>query len=75
MGEEKRWERFELDKRLDSPAPGQNFAIGRGLGVAVVLEKTSPGELEIAPTCRLQLWIDAVELKFTSRTVDEAVTV
>lgn len=67
---------FELTKRLDSSRPGANFSIGRGLGVAVIVEKTSPGTLEIpAGTPAVSLCIDSIDLQFFSRTINDDVTV
>ena len=37
---------FALSKFLGSTTPGANFPIGNGLGVAVTVMKTSPGELK-----------------------------
>ncbi len=67
---------FEVSKHLDSPGPGQNFPIGNGYGVAVVVEHTSesgwrpPADIE-----RLLLCIDEVRLDFTQRTIKDDVTV
>lgn len=67
---------FELTKRLDSGRPGSNFSIGRGLAVAVIVEKTSPGNLELpANTPAVALCIDHVELQFFSRTINDEVKV
>jgi hypothetical protein len=38
-------DRFSLDRFLGSRGGGVNFAIGNGLGVAVVVEKKTPGQL------------------------------
>ena len=37
--------RFSLDRFLGSRGGGVNFSIGNGLGVAVVVEKKTPGQL------------------------------
>jgi hypothetical protein len=69
---------FSVEKLLDSPAPGQNFPIGNGFGVAVVLEKVSPGTLELEPTgqaAEASLRIEHVELDFRSRRINEKVQV
>ncbi len=67
---------FQQTSRLDSPAPGVNFSIGRGLGVAIVVEKTSPGELaNPAKSPQVALCIDRAELRFFSRIIDDEVTV
>jgi hypothetical protein len=71
-------ETFEISALLDSPAPGQNFSIGAGLGVAVIVEKTSPGTLALpagaAPQCAF-LRIHRTGLAFRSRTINDEVTV
>ena len=41
--------RFSLDRFLGSRGGGVNFAIGNGLGVAVVVEKKTPGQLTFPP--------------------------
>jgi hypothetical protein len=38
-----RVDRFQVDRFLGSTAPGVNFPIGNGLGVAVIVEKKTPG--------------------------------
>jgi hypothetical protein len=67
---------FEFTTRLDSPAPGANFSIGNGLAIAVLMEKTSPGELQItAGTEPVALCIDHIDLRFNSRTINDEVKV
>ncbi|WP_339908100.1 DUF1501 domain-containing protein [Symmachiella dynata] len=67
---------FEFTHRLDSPAPGANFSIGRGLAIAVLLEKTSPDELKIpAGTPPISLCIDHIDLRFDSRVINGDVQV
>ena len=64
------------DRSLDSPAPGQNFAIGLGLGVAVVVEKTSAGRLAVeARDHSACLAIDSLEVIFGGRDINEDVQV
>jgi hypothetical protein len=46
-GKEPSFERFELKREFINNNPGQNFSFGLGLGVAVLLEKTTPGALEL----------------------------
>ena len=41
--------RFSLDRFLGSRGGGVNFSIGNGLGVAVVVEKKTPGQLTFPP--------------------------
>jgi len=52
---------------------GANFAIGNGLGVAVVLEKKTPGRS--AASGRAALHVHGVSLAFSPRERDESVTV
>lgn len=56
---------FTLTKFLGSGSPGANFAIGNGLGVAVIVRKDSPGELKSA-----HLRIASVSLGFSARPRD-----
>ncbi len=56
---------YTLTKFLGSGAPGANFAIGNGLGVAVLVRKDSPGELKSA-----HLRIASVSLGFSARPRD-----
>jgi hypothetical protein len=66
---------FKVDRFLGSTIPNQNFPIGNGLGVAVVVEKTSPGALPLAMTGPHQAFvrIHAVSLEFSARPRDESV--
>ncbi|MCH8828991.1 MAG: DUF1501 domain-containing protein [Planctomycetes bacterium] len=73
--DKKGYQSFSVTKVLDSPKPGQNFPIGKGYGVAILLEKTSPGELNLPPGSRAFLRIDDVVLDFNSRTINEKVKV
>ncbi|GAB4145790.1 MAG: hypothetical protein Tsb009_18130 [Planctomycetaceae bacterium] len=69
---------FSVEKRLDSTKPGQNFPIGNGFGVAVIVEKTSSGTLSLTAddkSKRAFLQIDAVQLDFNSRTINEKVKI
>jgi hypothetical protein len=68
---------FEVNRFLGSTQPGANFPIGNGLGVAVVLEKTSPGALSLPGPGPLQAYlrIHSVVLDFNPRQRDESVTV
>jgi hypothetical protein len=47
----------------------------RGIGVAVIVEKRSPGALELPATARALVRIDDVELTFDARPRDDRVTV
>jgi len=63
---------------LDSAAPGQNFSIGRGLGVAIEVEKTSGGTLEVGgpqSPVLAALHVGSARLTFASRTINDNVVV
>jgi hypothetical protein len=62
---------FTLRKFLGSTVGNVNFAIGNGLGVAVSINKTSPGELKTSARAFLQ--IDSASLGFSARPRDESV--
>ena len=66
-----------VDRFLGSTVPGANFAIGNGLGVAVVIEKTSPVPIPLAGPGphRAFIRIHSVALAFNARPRDESVTV
>lgn len=63
---------FSVDRFLGSTVPGANFSIGNGLGVAIVVEKNTPGQLLRPPA---SLRIHSVTLEFQARPRDESVTV
>jgi hypothetical protein len=68
---------FQVDRFLGSTVPGANFPIGNGLGVALVVEKKTPGRVTIpedAPR-RAALRIHSATLDFSPRARDESVTV
>ncbi|MCA9071409.1 MAG: DUF1501 domain-containing protein, partial [Planctomycetaceae bacterium] len=71
-----KFEEMELVKEFVNPNPGANFSFGIGLGVAVVIEKTSPGDLQLpsgsSPLARLS--IECVQLKFIGKERNEKVT-
>ena len=62
-------ETFEVDRFLGSTAPGANFPIGNGLGVAVVVEKKTPGKLTASGRSGVQ--IHGVTLDFVPKVRDE----
>jgi len=66
-----------VSRFLGSTVPGANFSIGNGLGVAVVVEKTSPGRLQLPGPGPHQafLRIHYVALEFNARPRDDSVTV
>ncbi len=70
-----KYQKFQLAKLLDSRTPGSNFAVGLGLGVAVIIEKTSPGTLELPAGGRAFIRIDDVELVFNPRVRNDDVQV
>jgi hypothetical protein len=66
---------FSLARFLGSTQANVNFAIGNGLGVAVVVEKNSPGVLEVPskdPHSAF-LRLHTVSLEFSPRPRDDAV--
>jgi hypothetical protein len=64
---------FRVDRFLGSRGGGANFAIGNGLGVAVVVEKKTPGRLRLpgAEPHRAALLIRSVKLEFSAAHRDE----
>jgi hypothetical protein len=67
FAEENTFQSFELSKTFVNPKPGANFSFGLGLGVAVVLEKTSAGELTIPPGHRAGVLLDEVRVEFDGK--------
>ena len=69
---------FTITKFLGSTQPNVNFSIGNGLGVAVVVERTSGGDLTLpagdGSSREAYLRIDATSLKFDARRRDDTVT-
>jgi hypothetical protein len=65
--------RFSLDRFLGSRGGGVNFPIGQGLGVAVVIEKKTPGQLSFAQneTHHGAIRIQSVKLDFSAVPRDE----
>ena len=70
-------ETFKLDRFLGSTTPGGNFPIGNGLGIAIVVEKKTPGPLALPKneSHRAALHLESVALEFNPRVRDESVTV
>lgn len=68
---------YSVDRFLGSTQPGANFPIGNGLGVAVIVEKTTPGTLQLAgrDSPHAFLRIHSVSLDFNPRPRDDSVTV
>jgi hypothetical protein len=79
VGEKPACSLFELTQRLDSAGPGQNFSIGRGLGVAIEVVKTADGLLEFSPGqmggVSASLRISSAQLRFASHTINDKVVV
>jgi hypothetical protein len=65
--------RFFLDQFLGSRGGGVNFPIGNGLGVAVVVEKKSPGRLSFTgdEAHRGAIRIQSAKLQFSAIPRDE----
>ena len=70
-------ETFKVDRFLGSTTPGANFSIGNGLGVAITIDKKTPGQLTLpkSESHRAALRIESVTLDFSPRVRDESVTV
>jgi hypothetical protein len=66
---------FEVNRFLGSTQPGANFPIGNGLGVAVLVEKSSPATLALPGNGQAFLRIHSVTLDFNPRPRDDSVTV
>lgn len=60
-------ETFVLEKEFVNPAPGSNFSFGLGMGIAIVIEKTSEGVLDLAAGDMAALRIDKLELEFIGK--------
>jgi len=72
------FQQFELTKMFVSPKPGTNFSFGSGLGVALIVEKTSPGELEFPADGKPRqalIRIDELTLEFSGKPINEDVKV
>jgi hypothetical protein len=64
------YETFELAKDFVNATPGSNFSFGLGLGVALLVEKTTDGVLEVSGDSGRQhalLRIASVELEFAGK--------
>lgn len=70
-------ETFKIDRFLGSTVGGTNFAIGNGLGIAIVVEKKTPGQLTLpkSEAHHAAVRIESVTLDFSPRVRDESVTV
>jgi hypothetical protein len=67
---------FSVARFLGSTQPGANFPIGNGLGVAIAVEKTTPGVLALLREGRHHslLRVHSVALDFSARPRDDSVT-
>ena len=70
-----KYQKVELAHLFDSRTPNVNFAVGLGFGVAVVVEKTSAGVLELPAGTRAFIRIDDVQLVFNPRLRNDDVQV
>jgi hypothetical protein len=75
FGDDKTSKPYTVERFLGSTVPNANFPIGNGLGVAVVIEKTSPGTLKFDNAAPHQafLRLHSVALTFSARPRDETV--
>ncbi len=64
-----KYERFELSKFLGTTVGNANFSIGNGLGIAIIVEKTSSGTLRVPAADALSAFIriDEVGLDFVGK--------
>jgi hypothetical protein len=70
-----RYQKFEFAQLLDRRVPNVNFSVGSLLGVAVVVEKMSPGTLEFPRGTDVLMRVDDVEPIFNPRSRNEDVQV
>ncbi len=77
LSDGKTWQSVELSREFINKNPGGNFSFGLGLGVSIVVEKKTPGPLEL-PADRphgAELLLRRVRLLFTPKPRNEKVTV
>lgn len=70
------YETFTLEAVFDGPAPGQNFSVGKGLGVALALEKHAPGTWELPggdERARVLVHVRRMQLDYRPRGINEDV--
>ncbi len=80
VGESPVYATFEFSRILDGAGPGQNFSIGRGLGVSIEVEKTSDGTVVFDGAAfdgpvQAALHVASARLTFTSRTINDKIVV
>lgn len=68
-------QKFVLAKLMDSRVPNVNFSVGLGFGIAVMIEKTSPGILELPENFNAFIKVDETSLVFTPRVRNDDVQV
>jgi len=68
------WEKFSLTRALRSQDAGAS-EIEMGVGLAILLERTTAGDLEVAAGSRAWLQFDDIEISFTPRPRNDDVKV
>ena len=68
-------QKFVLAKLMDSRVPNVNFSVGLGFGIAVIIEKTSPGILELPENFSAFIKVDETSLVFNPRVRNDDVQV
>ena len=58
---------FEFTKLFENPAAGANFSFGLGLGVALLVEKTSTVPLSLPAGQRALIRVDDFQLEFIGK--------
>jgi len=66
---------FVLEKNFVNTKPGSNFSFGLGLGVAVIVEKISPGTLELTGEDFAFIRVNEIEIEFAGKKRNDKVTV
>ena len=74
-GSQDGYDAFLLEKVFENPTPGANFSFGLGMGIAIVIEKTSAGVLTVPAAEAVYLRIDDVTVEFTGKARIETVKV
>jgi hypothetical protein len=71
-----RFEAVELTREFVNPTPGSNFSFGRGLGVAILVEKTGDAPLDLPPKpLTAFVRVKQIDLQFTGKPRNEDVKV
>jgi len=70
-----KYQKFEFPYLLDSRVPNVNFSVGLGLGVGVVVEKSTPGPVELPAGSSLFIRVDDAQLIFRPRERNDDVQV